>query len=90
MHLESSSKAWKKTSGTENQRKNRDHLNHSNIKISKNTEKSPGDLSKTCHSDFSERPQANVGAKTHKESNNNNNNNNNNNVRGEFMLSSTL
>ena len=37
-------KFWKKTRGTENQRKNRDHPNHVIVEIGCDTEKSPGDL----------------------------------------------
>ena len=37
-------------------RKNRDHPDHSNVEIHKNTKKRPGNLSRLAHSDFCERP----------------------------------
>ena len=57
-----------------NQRKSRDHLDYSIIKIGQNMKKSPGDLRRLCcHSYFSEGPSPKVGVKNSLGVNNNDN-----------------
>ena len=52
-----------------------DHPNYCLIKIGQNTEKSPGDLRRRCHSNSSEKRSANAGVKNSKKRSNNNNDN---------------
>ena len=54
----------KKTAGTEDQRQNRDHPDHSTVKICKNYLKESWRPEETCsHSDFAEKPPAKFGVK---------------------------
>ena len=63
---------------TGNNKVSGDHPNYCIIEISQNTEKSPGDLKRCCHSNSSEKPSANTGVKNSQKRTNNNDNNDNN------------
>ena len=62
----------KRTGGHRNERTNGDHPNYSFIEIGRNTEKSPGDLRRRCHSISSERTSANADVKNSQRVNNDN------------------
>ena len=74
--LETVSKGSKKTGGTINQSKNRDHFKYSIVKISLNTEKCPGDLEGLAVTQIHVKDhQLMLARKSRKEYSNNNDNN---------------